>query len=153
MPVSAAVARPDVMAAWGRSTGEAIHTSTFLGHPVAAAAALATLDVLEELDAPSLARAFEAAARARFGARVRGRGAMLGLETSASAPRVSGRLLRQGFLVLPGGVDNDILSLTPPLTLTDAQRDAAFDAIEEALDALESEGDSEAPGAREARHD
>ena len=141
MPVSAAVARPDVMAAWGRSTGEAIHTSTFLGHPVAAAAALATLDVLEELDAPALARAFEAAARARFGARVRGRGAMLGLETSASAPRVSGRLLRRGFLVLPGGVDNDILSLTPPLVLTDAQREAAFDAIEEALDAEEARGE------------
>jgi len=36
------------MDAWPGSPGEALHTSTFLGHPVACAASLATLDLLEE---------------------------------------------------------------------------------------------------------
>ena len=37
-----------LMSVWGESTGEAMHTSTFLGNPLACAAALAALDVLEE---------------------------------------------------------------------------------------------------------
>ncbi len=135
MPVSACVASERVMAAWGHSTGEAIHTSTFLGHPVAAAAALATLDTLVAMDAPALARAFEARVRARFGARVRGRGAMLGLALSSpgAAARAAGALLREGFIVLPGGVAGDVIGLTPPLVLTEAQQDAAFDALDRAI--------------------
>jgi len=43
-PLSACVGRADLMdAAWPASTGEAIHTSTFLGHPVGCAMALAEL--------------------------------------------------------------------------------------------------------------
>jgi 4-aminobutyrate aminotransferase/(S)-3-amino-2-methylpropionate transaminase len=135
MPVSACVAKPAVMAAWGQSGGEAIHTSTFLGHPVAAAAALATLEALTAMDAPARARELEVAVRERLGARVRGRGAMLGVETGSAGAgaRVAGRLLREGYIVLPGGVDGDIIGLTPPLCLSDGQRDAALSAIERAL--------------------
>ncbi|MEZ4267870.1 MAG: aminotransferase class III-fold pyridoxal phosphate-dependent enzyme [Myxococcota bacterium] len=135
MPMSACVAKPEIMAAWGRSGGEAIHTATFLGHPVAAAAALATLDVLEAMDAPAVARGFEATVRARLGARVRGRGAMLGVEagSAGAGARIAGRLLREGYIVLPGGVDGDIIGLTPPLCLSDAQLKGALDAIEAAL--------------------
>src|SRR6267142_1478925 len=43
-PLSACVGRADLMdAAWPRSQGEAIHTSTFLGHPVGCAMALAQI--------------------------------------------------------------------------------------------------------------
>ena len=43
-PLSACVGRADVMdAAWPVSSGEAIHTSTFLGHPVGCAMALAQI--------------------------------------------------------------------------------------------------------------
>ncbi len=135
MPVSACVAKPDVMAAWGMSQGEAIHTATFLGHPVCAAAAVAAIDVMQELDIPALARAFEAAVRARFGDRVRGRGAMLGLETGSpgAAARAAGDLLKRGVIVLPGGVEGDIIGLTPPLCLDDAQLAFAFDALERVL--------------------
>ena len=55
LPISACVASTDLMASWGESTGEALHTSTFLGNPVACAAALAALDVLEEEDLPGRA--------------------------------------------------------------------------------------------------
>src|SRR6185369_14413893 len=43
-PLSACVGRADIMdTAWPASTGEAIHTSTFLGHPVGCAMALANV--------------------------------------------------------------------------------------------------------------
>ena len=137
MPISAAIARPQIMAAWGQSQGEAIHTSTFLGHPVTSAAALAALDVLEEMDAPKRARAIEAQVRERFGDRVRGRGAMLGVETGSPglAARLTGRLLSEGILVLPGGVDGDIVGLTPPLVITDEQLDWGLGAIDRAIGA------------------
>src|SRR5262249_10965210 len=46
-PLSACLGSADVMGAWGASTGEALHTQTFLGHPVGCAAAVAVLDLLE----------------------------------------------------------------------------------------------------------
>src|SRR4029434_9711745 len=42
-PLSACVGRADLMDAWPLSAGEALHTSTFLGHPVGCAMALASL--------------------------------------------------------------------------------------------------------------
>ncbi len=143
LPIGACLAKPEVMRAWGQSVGEAIHTSTFLGNPVVAAAALATLEVMETLDVPRLARDFEAHARRFFaptGLTLRGRGGMLGLELSASgrgsAARVMGHMLKRGYLVLPSGIFGDILGLTPPLILTERQREAAFMAV---LEAIESE--------------
>src|SRR5690606_11288469 len=46
VPLSAAIGTPDAMDAWPPSTGEAIHTSTFLGNPVACAPALAQLEAI-----------------------------------------------------------------------------------------------------------
>src|SRR5439155_2519132 len=47
-PLSACVGRADLMdAAWPPSDGEAIHTSTFLGHPVGCAMALAQIAEIE----------------------------------------------------------------------------------------------------------
>ena len=146
LPIGACLAAPHVMRAWGQSAGEAIHTSTFLGNPVTAAAALATLEVMAELDIPTRARAFEAAPRAFFeprGVRVRGRGAMLGLEVgtlgTSAAARLTGALLKRGYLVLPSGVHGDVLGLTPPVILTERQRAAAFEAILDERDALSRE--------------
>jgi 4-aminobutyrate aminotransferase-like enzyme len=46
LPISACIGAAEVMDAWPPSDGEALHTSTFLGHPLACAAALAALDTL-----------------------------------------------------------------------------------------------------------
>ena len=52
-PLSACVGRADVMdAAWPASAGEAMHTSTFLGHPVGCAMALAQIRELRERQLP-----------------------------------------------------------------------------------------------------
>src|SRR6185295_8153883 len=42
-PLSACVGKAEVMEAWPPSSGEAIHTSTFLGHPVGCAMAMAQI--------------------------------------------------------------------------------------------------------------
>ena len=90
LPLSACVASRELMAVWGESTGEALHTSTFLGNPLACAGALAALGVLEDEDLPAQAvakgRLFHeglCALQADFPeqiVQVRGRGLMLGLE-------------------------------------------------------------------------
>ena len=46
-PLSACLGTAEVFDAWPESAGEALHTSTFLGHPVACAASVAFLDLLE----------------------------------------------------------------------------------------------------------
>ena len=55
-PLSACVGRAELMdAAWPASTGEAIHTSTFLGHPVGCAMALAQISEIEQRALPERA--------------------------------------------------------------------------------------------------
>ena len=128
MPLSACLAPHEVMRAWGEPDQESIHTATFFGHPLACAAALAALDVIDE---EALAeRAIEtgdalAAAIAAMAPRhacvraVRGRGLLVGVELArpAAALRVGAALLERGFLTLPAGNDARVLSLTPPLSI------------------------------------
>ena len=128
MPISACIAREEVMASWGAPGGEAIHTATFLGHPLACAAALATLDEMESLHlGPLVARTgrvlFEAlrslADRRPLVTDVRGRGLAIGVEltTGAHVLRVMRRLLERGYLVIPAAPDASVLQIAPPLVL------------------------------------
>src|SRR5690606_30020259 len=89
MPLSACLGRAEVMDRWPESTGEAIHTSTFLGHPAGCAAAIAVLDVLREERVPERVETASARWRARLAERlsglprvreVRGLGLLLGVE-------------------------------------------------------------------------
>ncbi len=134
-PLSACVGRADVMdAAWPASAGEAIHTSTFLGHPVGCALALAQIGELAHRKLPERAatfgpRALAALRELKFPrglhGHARGVGWMLGLElrladgtpaTTASLAIIKALLLR-GFILLPEGEHANVISLTPPLTL------------------------------------
>jgi 4-aminobutyrate aminotransferase-like enzyme len=89
LPLSACSGPAKIMDAWPASRGEALHTSTFLGHPLACASALAFLAVLDEEDLAG--RAEEAGERLRrllekglegvpHVGEVRGRGLLLGIE-------------------------------------------------------------------------
>ena len=140
-PIAACLGRPAVMAAWGESTGEALHTSTFLGHPVACAAALATLDVIRSEDLVLRARDngarllhdLQAATSGLRGVHaVRGRGLLLGVElrdpesgtpARAHAWRTTVEALRRGLIVLPAGCFGEVIQLAPPAVLTETQRD------------------------------
>lgn len=150
MPIAACLGRPEVMAAWGPSRGEALHTSTFLGHPVAAAAALATLQVLEDEAVP--ARAAEQGAHwlaelhvALDGLpgvlEIRGTGLMLGIELADLPGHTAGarvwqwvvQALRRGLIVLPAGARGEVLQLTPPVCVTADQRRTAVAGLRAAL--------------------
>jgi 4-aminobutyrate aminotransferase/(S)-3-amino-2-methylpropionate transaminase len=129
LPVSACVGSDAVMRAWGKHGGTAIHTATHFGWPVACAAAMATLDVLEREQLP--ARAAEVGARfiaalRQAGFDARGRGLMVGvvLADASAALGVSRRLLGEGWLVLTGGSQGNVLTLTPPLDIDAALLDA-----------------------------
>jgi 4-aminobutyrate aminotransferase/(S)-3-amino-2-methylpropionate transaminase len=128
MPLSACVGRAAVMDAWPESSGEALHTQTFLGHPPSCAAGLASLAVLDE--EKLVARSAETGARALAflaqtapgvpGIRsVRGAGLMIGIEcdTAERAHRAVSGALARGVILLPGGDDGRTLTVTPPLSI------------------------------------
>lgn len=137
-PISACLGTRAVMDAWGASTGEALHTQTFLGHPIGCAAASAVLERLAGGPVPDdgpvpvgplivRARTSGDAFAARLtaqGLRVRGRGLMRAVETGPkplSGLRACRMLLHRGFLALPAGARAEAVAYTPPACLTDAQ--------------------------------
>jgi len=139
-PVSACLGTPEVMGAWGVSSGEAIHTSTFLGHPVGCAAGLAVLELFDQHDLLAracalgdlMAETLGALAGTRGFGDVRGRGAMRALEVDAGVTRglaICRGLLERGWIVLPAGTQGEALSFTPPLTMTETQWRGAMDAL------------------------
>ena len=133
LPLSAVLGSREVMDRWGASTGEALHTQTFLGHPLACAAALAVLHLLDEEGLPALAHQKGKALIERLterGYTVRGRGLMLGVALDDTLA-VARRLQRRGFLSLPAGPGAEVLALSPPVCITDAQTDAFLDALDE----------------------
>ena len=144
MPISACLGRLEAMQAWPPSTGEALHTQTFLGHPPGCAAALASLAVIEE--EKLVERAAETGARAlaqlrrlcegRAGiAGARGLGLLLAIECDGPqrAARACAEALRRGVIVLPSGDDGRVLAITPPLSIEPELLELALDRLAEAL--------------------
>ena len=143
-PISACAGRRDVMARWGASTGEALHASTHIGNPLGCAVALRVLELLERDDLPSRAARLGARARVRLERElgsaagvvdVRGRGLMLGIEldTRRRADAVVRRALAAGWILLAEGPDARVLSLTPPLVISESILDSALDLLVELL--------------------
>jgi 4-aminobutyrate aminotransferase / (S)-3-amino-2-methylpropionate transaminase / 5-aminovalerate transaminase len=153
-PLSAAIGSEAVMASWGLSSGEAVHTSTFLGNPLGCAMALAVIDVLVAEDWPrrvarrgeEIRKRLEVLARRypdRIG-RVRGRGLMLGLELvkdretnepdGALARSLMDHCRREGYLVLPSGRHGQVLALSPPFVVTDEQWEGFFAVLDQGLE-------------------
>jgi len=142
-PISATIARPEVMDAWPISAGEALHTSTYLGNPMGCAAALANIAEIERLQLPQRARELGAKLGARLQALranrkavdARGRGLMWGLELSdaATAQRVVVDALRSGVILLQAGLSGNVISITPPLIISERQLFRALDILESLL--------------------
>ena len=129
-PISAVIGTDEVMSGWGDSKGESLHTSTFLGNPVGCAMSLACIDILEE---GLLARAneigkyfknklIELKSSISSIKEIRGKGLMLGVEFEQKDNKnlvlvLCKALLQKGFIALPCGLEGNVLSLTPPLTI------------------------------------
>jgi 4-aminobutyrate aminotransferase-like enzyme len=150
-PLSACVGRADLMdAAWPVSTGEAIHTSTFLGHPVGCAMALAQIAEIRRLKLVERSARLGAwllrELKSEIGNRKlqiqsRGLGLMVGLDlrhrdgspaTTEALALVKG-MLRRSFIVLPEGEHANVISFTPPLTITETQLRSAMGALRQEL--------------------
>jgi 4-aminobutyrate aminotransferase/(S)-3-amino-2-methylpropionate transaminase len=147
MPLAAVTGRADVMdaVAPGGLGG------TYAGNPVACAAALATLEVIEGEDLCGRARRVEEFAMPRLRALqgpgspvgdVRGRGAMLAVEltrpgTTDPAPElareVAERCHREGVLTLVCGTFGNVIRLLPPLVIEEDLLDDALTVLERAV--------------------
>lgn len=150
-PLSACVGRADLMDhAWPQSNGEAIHTSTFLGHPVGCAMALAQLKELRVRRLPERSKAFGVflldqletlEVGGDYQILVRGLGLMAGVElrhhdgspAMLEALGIIKRLLQRGFVLLPEGEHSNIISFTPPLTISKPQLRRAVRALQAEL--------------------
>ena len=142
-PISAAIGSPALMDAWPPSRGEALHTSTHLGSPMGCAAALANIAELEERRLPDRASELGEQLGKRLNqllvsgkARaVRGRGLMWGIELAneEAAQRAAARALGAGVIVLQAGTDGSVISLTPPLVISEDELMRAVDVIEACL--------------------
>ncbi|MBK1830395.1 aspartate aminotransferase family protein [Verrucomicrobiaceae bacterium R5-34] len=135
-PISACVGKSDVMDAWPESTGEALHTSTFLGNPVGCAMASASLDAHAEDHVAEKVQATSDKLIAELNKidhplirEIRGRGLMIGVElrhddgTPAGdvAGAVLSDMLRRGVIMLADGEAGNVLAFTPPFDLSDEE--------------------------------
>jgi 4-aminobutyrate aminotransferase-like enzyme len=143
LPIAAVVGRAELLDLW-EHPGEARHTGTFVAHPLACAAALATLAVLErEALADRAGRLGESLGERlaswpeRFAdlSEVRGRGLLWGLEleSAAAAKRLVRRALELGVLLLAGGPEGRVAQIAPPLSIDEALLANALEAVEAAL--------------------
>ncbi|HET6384960.1 MAG TPA: aspartate aminotransferase family protein [Armatimonadota bacterium] len=162
-PISACIGTAAVMDAWGESSGEAIHTSTFLGSPLGCAAALAVLDVIEDEDL--LEKCRTAGQRLKDGLEalknryprigdVRGRGLMIGIEMvdpsgasdSAGAVEIMFQALQRGVILLPAGSRGNVIELVPPYIIHEDQIVFALTTLDEILASEESLSSSSKSG-------
>ena len=146
LPIAAVIGARQVFASW-KSDGEALHTGTFVAHPVGCAAALATLGVLKSDRLPRRA--------ARLGRRVahvladwpgrfdpvvevRGRGLLwaVELQNASVAHRLTRAIAKRGLLALAGGPEGRVLQLVPPLAIAESQLNLALEIVASALDEI-----------------
>ncbi len=155
MPLGVTIATPEIADAFQKLT-----ISTFGGNPISVAAAMATLDVMENEDIPGRSERMGARFRAgleaiqrrhpRLVGDVRGKGLMQALELvkdeeggdRTPAPEAVVALFeetrKRGLLIGKGGLYGNVLRLTPPMMVDETQIDEALKILEEGLVAVEA---------------
>jgi 4-aminobutyrate aminotransferase / (S)-3-amino-2-methylpropionate transaminase / 5-aminovalerate transaminase len=125
---------------------------TYAGNPLACAAALATIEVIETEKLPARAEQLGAEMRARFEiwaaktphiGDIRGLGAMLALELvtdkSSKEPateltkRIQDRCLQKGLIILTAGTYSNVIRILVPLVITDSELGEGLAILESAL--------------------
>jgi 4-aminobutyrate aminotransferase/(S)-3-amino-2-methylpropionate transaminase len=151
LPLSGVIGRAEIM----DDPHSGAIGGTFIGNPVALAAACAVLDVFSEENLVARAEVLGDALRSRMLAwqarwprigDVRGLGAMLAIElvrdpaTKEPAPELAEAVideaLQRGLLLLKAGVDGNCIRVLCPLTTSEAELDDGLRAWEEALAAV-----------------
>ena len=149
LPLAAVVGRAEVMdAADVGGLG-----GTYMGNPVACAAALRVMDILERDNYAEKARRIGATVRGRFRAMrdrydlvgdVRGLGAMMAMElvtdrttktpATEAADEVQRYCYAHGLVIARSGMRQNVIRFLGPLVLTDDELDEGLDILEEAID-------------------
>jgi len=146
LPISAVVARPDILQSWPPG----MHTSTFQGNPLACAASVATIETIRQdnvLEACSavvqstLNDRLNRLGAAEGVAEVRVIGALAGVELvdrrgepdPQRLKRLQRRCLELGVLVYGGGWYGNVLMLVPPLVIPSEQLQEALDKVTTAI--------------------
>jgi len=149
LPLSGVIGKAEIMDA----PGDSAIGGTYVGNPVAQAAALAVLDVIEEEGIVARAEAIGETIRARMLSwqerwdaigDVRGLGAMLAIElvsdrgSKAPDAEIASKIVEEaagrGLLLLKSGIYSNCIRVLTPLVLSDAELDEALDVWEQALD-------------------
>lgn len=144
IPVGAAVARSEVFEVFDANPW--IHSSTTGGNPLACAAAIAALEVLQEEDLAGQARRkgewvlerLQELARKypELIETVSGKGLLLGVRFSkpAGGIMVLAELFSRGVLVVPSLMNWTVMRIAPPLNIEEEQLSRGLDIVEEALE-------------------
>ncbi len=149
MPLANTITVPEVAQAM---VGKGLTISTFGGNPVSTAAALGTLEAMEEAGGPERFAGLGARLRGgldRLGEKypligdVRGKGLMQGIEmvsdrhSKEPAPKAVAQLFEEtrarGLLIGKGGLYGNVTRISPPLTVSEAQIDQALEILDYAL--------------------
>jgi len=155
LPLSAVVGRREVFA----SIPPQALGGTYVGNPVACAAALAVLDVMEAERLPERAVRLGALLRERLTAmarrypligEVRGLGAMIGIElvtdrrtkvpAAAETAAVVAGALAEGVILLTAGVRRNVIRFLMPLTISEELLEEALAVLDRALGFVQAEG-------------
>ena len=151
LPLAAITGRADIM----ESAQVGGLGGTYGGNPLACAAALAVLEVMETEQLPARAAAIGTRIRQRFTqwqrthrwiGDVRGLGAMMAIElvtdpaSREPAKELTGRVqaeaLKRGLILLSAGTLGNVIRVLVPLTVSDAVLDEGLDAMEQAVGAV-----------------
>jgi 4-aminobutyrate aminotransferase/(S)-3-amino-2-methylpropionate transaminase len=151
LPLSGVIGKAEIMDA----PADSAVGGTYVGNPVAQAAALAVLDVIEDEGICDHAAELGETIRARMETwqerwprigDVRGLGAMLAIELvrdpatkepdADTATAVVEAAAERGLLLLKSGIYSNCIRVLAPLILTDAELDEALAVWEEALDSV-----------------
>ena len=151
MPISAVVGRRELL-----DVAPAINMYTMAGNPVACAAALANLDEIEQrglighaarIGDYLLNRLREMAGHHPLVGDTRGLGMMLGLETvrdratkepaDREMAKIVYRAFELGLVVFYGGIYSNVMEITPPLIMTEAEVDEGIAILDQAISEVE----------------
>ncbi len=145
MPIGAAIGRAELFEPF--KDNPLIHSSTFGGNPLAAAAALAAIEVTISEDIPARAAEMGAYLMGRLShlaaeypemiSDIRGIGLLIGIEFSDAdiGAIVISELAARGVLTAFGLNNAKVVRLEPPLIITEEHVDEAVTALEESLSA------------------
>ena len=137
VPISVTGLAPYLWEAMGVSKGEAVHTATFVSHPLSMAAGIAVMrlakqgvlekgskqihNIMQHLDIPGVFQ-------------IRGRGGFWGIELPQHCSQLDVMnilmcIKQQGVLVLPAGKDGRVIEITPPLLIERRELIFALDKV------------------------